>query len=424
MEEFKEKLKAFWNLPISLKAYYYLLFLTFGNIFFYYLRPIINVAGMSQSADNVFTVFWIVGIYFSISLIIKTISLIDIVAYLAICSFYYLSPTIYPATRYFVDSTFSIFALQTFPLYFLALMLDFRRDKSALTVISILQLGFTAFFVLLSLLGLINSTATGEQMFLSYSVLFPTMFMYYNYSKDKKLLNLLFFVLGVALILMFGTRGPLVCLIIFLLLFLFKNFRNNTILTVNLLLVIGAIYIFLKPIMIVLMFLTRMVGLSTRIFESYFDDELMNYEKSSGRNDIHDLLWNNIINDRAGIGYGLGSDRLMGRSGTEYAHNLVYEVWMDFGIYIGSILLILLLFAIIRTGIRLFKDERFNLFLMLLVFSVVHNLFSGSYLHDFHLYFFLGYCVNIWRSKEDMQEDEEDEDVILALENNIESKSI
>ena len=136
MEEFKERIKEFWNLPISLKAFYYLLFLTFGDSFFYYLRPIINAAGLSGVTDNILSLFWIVGIYFCFSLILKSIRLIDIVAYLAICSFYYLSPTIYPSSRLFVESSYLTFALHTFPFYFLALMLDFGRDKTMLILIS------------------------------------------------------------------------------------------------------------------------------------------------------------------------------------------------------------------------------------------------------------------------------------------------
>ena len=419
MEKIKEQIIKFWNLPISIKAFYYLLLLTLGNTIFNYIHPVINAVGLSGFTDSIFTYIWIIGIYFSLSLFFKIIRLIDIVAYLAICSFYYLSPAIYPNTRFFVENTFSIFALQTLPFYFLALLIDFNRDKLVLSLISKLQLVMTAFFVLLSLLRLINSSATGEQMVLSYSVLFPTMFMYYTYSETKKILDLLFFLLGVAMILMFGTRGPLLCLIVFLLAFLFLNYRHNTVMTINLLLFFGAIYLFLRPIMIVLMFLTRIVGLSTRIFESFLDNELLNYEKSSGRDEIHELLWNNIINDRGGIGYGLGSDRLMGRSGSEYAHNLIYEVWMDFGLYIGSILIILFVFFIAKTFKRVYGYDKFNLFLILLIWSVGHLMLSGSYLHDFQVYFFIGFCVNILRSHDEQKSEEEEEMIIYIPKNSV-----
>ncbi len=417
MEEFKERIKEFWNLPISLKAFYYLLFLTLGNSIFLYIRPIINTVGLSSATEQIFSVLWIIGIYFSLSLFFKSLRLIDIVAYLALISFYYLSPSIYPNTRFFVERTFSIFALNTFPFYFLALIIDFRRDKRAFTIISKLQLSLTAFFILLSLLRLINSSATGEQMWLSYSVLFPTMFMYYTYSGTKRIIDMLFFLLGLLLILMFGTRGPLLCLIIFLLAFLFLNYRHNAVMTINLLLVIGVFYIFLHPIVVVLMFLTRSVGLSTRIFESFFNDELFNYEKSSGRDDIHELLWNRVVNDRGGIGYGLGSDRLLGRNGTEYAHNLIYEVWMNFGLYIGSLLLILFVFFIVKTFRKVYVSDKFNLFLILLIWSVGHLMLSGSYLQDFQVYFFVGYCVNILRSH-DIQELEDEDNIILCVPEN------
>jgi hypothetical protein len=416
MEEIKERLQQFWDLPVSIKAMYYLLFLTFGNTIFQYIRPINNAAGVSESTDFIFTILWIIGIYFSLSLVFKSLRLIDIVFYFALCSFYYLSPTIYPRTRFFVENTFSIFALQTLPYYFLALMIDFNRDKTALIIISKLQIIMTAFFVLLSLLRLINTDVTGEQMDRSYSILFPTMFLYYTYSKSKQNKDLYFFLLGLSLILMFGTRGPLLCLIIYLFAFLILNNTYNAVMTINLLLGMIAVYIFLRPIMLLLMFLTRLVGLSTRIFESFLEDELFNYEKSSGRDEIHELLWNRIINDGGGIGYGLGSDRLLGRNGTEYAHNFVYEVWMDFGLYIGTFLLALFAFFIGVVFKKAFGSDRFNLFLILLVWSVGHLMISGSYLHDFQVYFFIGYCVNILRS--DNQEESEDNVIICISEDN------
>ena len=418
MEQLKEYIKQFWNLPISLKAFYYLLFLTLGDCIFYYIRPVINAVGLSGIVDKIFILLWIVGIYFCLSMIFKTLRLIDIVAYLAVCAFYYLSPTIYPETQLFVESSFSIFALHTLPFYFLALMIDYNRDKKALAIISKLQLMMTAFFVLLSLLRLINSSATGEQMVLSYSILFPTMFLYYTFSRTNSNIDFLFFILGLSMIMMFGTRGPLLCFIIFLISFLFLNYRHNPVITINLLFVIGVFYIFLRPIMLVFMFLTRMVGLSTRIFESFLEDELFNYEKSSGRDEIHELLWNNIINDQGGIGYGLGSDRMMGRRGTEYAHNLVYELWMDFGLYIGSFLLILFVLFIIKTFRKVYGSERFYLLLMLLVWSVGHLMISGSYLQDFQVYFFIGYCVNVLRSHDDYDILEDDDNIIVCIPEN------
>ena len=155
------------------------------------------------------------------------------------------------------------------------------------------------------------------------------------------------------------------------------------------------------------MIFTRIVGLSTRIFESFLDDQLMNYEKSSGRNEIHELLWSYISNDVGGIGYGFGSDRLFSTTGTRYAHNLVYEVWMDFGLYIGSILLILFVFFIVKTFHKAYGSDSFNLFLILLISSVGHLMFSSSYLIDYQIYFFVGFCVNILRSND-----------IIPLENN------
>ncbi len=414
MEQLKERIKQFWALPISLKAFYYLLFLTFGETVFSFIIPIINAAGLSGSHKQVFTILWVIGIYFSLSLFIKSIRLIDIVAYFSISAFYYLSPTIYPITRFYVESTFSSFAFNTIPFYFLALLVDLRRDSLALTIIMKIQVVMTAILVFLMILGHTNNaSATDEQMGLSYSILLPTMYLYYIASKNKNFIDYLFFILGSSLILMLGTRGPLICFLVFLFFFSFLNNRHNAVMTINIFLVVGVFYIFLRPIMIVLMFLTRMAGLSTRIFESFLDDQLVNYESSSGRNEIHELLWSHISNDSGGIGYGFGSDRLMGLTGTMYAHNLFYEVWMDFGLYIGSILMIIFAFFIAKTFKKAYGSVMFNFFLILLISSVGHLMLSGSYLIDYQIYFFVGFCVNILRSDNESELDIDNNNYIL-----------
>lgn len=400
MEELKEYWKKLCEQPGSLNAFHYLLFLTIGECIFFYIRPINNALGVSDYTDNIFMAFWLIGIYYALPTFLQSVRLVDIVLYLAIAAFYYYSPIIYPQTEYFVHDTFDWFAFHTIPFYFLGIAIDFQRDKSSLLYISRFQILATGLFTFLSLLGMVNSaTDFHDQMYRSYSVLFPTMFSFYYYIKNNKnKIDFLFFIFGLMQIMMYGTRGPLVCIMIFLFLFLFQNFRHSTVVIINLLLIVGVFYIFLRPIMLVLMFVSRSVGLSTRIFESYLDDELVNYEKSSGRNDIHEVLWSNITNDSGGIGYGLGSDRYLGLHQGEYAHNLVYEIWMDFGLYIGSVVLILLLLLMIASFRKAYKTESFFLFLMLFVWGIVRQMISGSYIQDFQLFLFLGFCVSLLRS--------------------------
>ena len=417
-----DELREFWDRlcekPGSLRGYYYLLFLTIAETFFYFVRPVNNALGNGDNIDMVITLFWVVGLYFALPLFLNTVRLVDLVIYAAVTIFYYISPAIYPITNQFVQQTFPNFALHVLPFYFVGLALGFRRDKEALLHISRLQILMTLLFTLLGMTGWFNSSMSGEQMAVSYSLLLPTMYELYYVDRYRRRNDLIFFLIGLAQILMFGTRGPLVCMMAFVAGYMLQNFRNNSVLAINTLLGLGVFYIFLRPIMLVLMNLTRLIGLSTRVFESYLDDALVNYHNASGREHLHDVLWERITNDSGGIGYGLGSDRLLGFRWDEnmhYAHNLVYEVWMDFGLYIGSAVLLLLLFFIIRTALKSLGQARFNLFLMLLVFSIVHNMLSGSYLQDYQIYLFIGYCVSILRANKDTAEGEENEEEDMTL---------
>ena len=79
--------------------------------------------------------------------------------------------------------------------------------------------------------------------------------------------------------------------------------------------------------------------------------------------------------------------------GNGYTHNILLEIIGNFGIIIGSILIILLIFLIVRS--LLSKEKKYtNLIIIWLSLGFFHLMVSGSYLTDIKFWILLGLLFN------------------------------
>ena len=131
-------------------------------------------------------------------------------------------------------------------------------------------------------------------------------------------------------------------------------------------------------------------GLSIRVFDKLLQGVQMG---SSGRDVLQEKLLASI-REHLFLGTGLSSDRLI--AGT-YAHNIAIEFWVDFGVFIGSVLLIAVVFIMCR-GFFLSKDNNEKGLVMTLICAgFMKLLFSGSYLSHALFFLMLGVCVGVSR---------------------------
>ena len=115
--------------------------------------------------------------------------------------------------------------------------------------------------------------------------------------------------------------------------------------------------------------------------------------------DIHlggrDLVYQNIIKgilDKPYIGMGLAGDRRINGGG--YAHNLLLEILADYGIVLGTILIVSLVFLIVKY--LFIKDkEIYNMYIIWLSLGFVHFMVSGSYLIDLRFWILMGLIANL-----------------------------
>lgn len=198
-----------------------------------------------------------------------------------------------------------------------------------------------------------------------------------------------------------GTRGPILCIIIFLgvgIIYSIAKTENILrklfgIILVGLAVIALVFTDVLLNAAITLSDSFKEAGYSTRIFD-YFIEGMI--DDDSGREFIQNKIIAAIETSPA-FGYGVFGDRIF--IGGSYPHNLLLEIFCQFGIVVGGALLITLLFVFID-AIRKSNGffERLFVF-MLIIMVIVKLMLSSSYLYETWLFFLIGVCLQIMRRK-------------------------
>lgn len=160
--------------------------------------------------------------------------------------------------------------------------------------------------------------------------------------------------IGVIFTLQYGSRGAFLCLIFFIFLGMF-SVAVTKLKKVMLIFwaAIGGIglKLFGKNVLIsIANYFVFNLGLKSRTLQMIIGNQISN---DNGRNQIYclveDAIWENPV-----WGYGIWGDRpIVGPYFYwGYSHNIVYEFFIDFGIILGCILLILLILGLVRTYIN------------------------------------------------------------------------
>lgn len=195
---------------------------------------------------------------------------------------------------------------------------------------------------------------------------------------------------GCFYILMLGTRGAALICIIFIALLMAAGKTSKWAIT-RILLIFGGIGAFISS-PLYLKSITWMynkatnLGLSVRIFDKLLSGTAANINS-------RDVIQAKLL-DAIGVhlfdGYGLCGDRVIAGS---YAHNIVLELWVEFGLLIGTMIFLLIAMTLLR-GYLSAKTIECKGLIISLIFACFFKLFlSGSYLDEKFLFLLLGLCV-------------------------------
>lgn len=356
--------------------------------------------GLSSYLDYMDSLVIFVAVIGSIGIFYKKLRLFDIIFLLFIVVYHQFSAVWFPATAQFSKENSLMFLWTCLPMYLVGITIDRKSSPVIFCGIS-----YIAFFLLLYIVvftGLF-SESTGDEIDAisrAYGFLPFCLFLLWYALERGGILNWSVGLFSAFLLVSMGTRGPVVCLVSFIALyiFFFKRFRYNFIVKSLTLICAVIVYFFSSVIAMSFAFIASSLGLSTRVFNQMIEGQMISMESSSNRDVIYSDVLKYLTDHSVYFGEGFYSDRYMTGDGS-YVHNIEIEFLCVFGLIGGAILLFLLFMFMIKT---FYKSRDSKAFIILLVFfcsSFIGAQFSGSFLSSFTIWLFLGMCVSVNRDK-------------------------
>jgi len=232
----------------------------------------------------------------------------------------------------------------------------------------------------------LNIGRNNYSMSLSYYLLIPSLIYLYQFLKSYSLSSLLFFMISTAGIILTGARGPIFCIAVYVIVYIFNNLRGYNSRT-NLIFYITAIFL----LSIAIMFFNDIIEVISRIL-SYFNiysrtiTLLLNDSLNlSGRDRFYTGALQ-LIKDYPLTGIGIAGDRVHLQG---FVHNVFLELILDYGIIFGLLISIILICIFVKSIVSVDRETS-NFNMIFLCLGVVPLMFSSSYLFNTWFWIYLG----------------------------------
>jgi len=298
--------------------------------------------------------------------------------------------------REYIRFTFDDYWIYSIVLFLCVYIMDFKTLEKTLFFSASVVLLFD-FLLIQSPLYLRMITEYkygGVGAVFSYSVLFPGI-VFMHMSKKIKILIVPSLV-AVYLIGIYGSnRMALLSYIIYL---LYSIFLENGKLTVKKILMILAFLITsilllwnLKSIAVWLINMLGKENYTPRILSLLSSNSFFS---NSARNDITSFFISKALSFHGLIGYGVNGDRVINTLyNHQYAHNIIIQILIEFGIIGGSILIILMIGMVVNVVKR---KTVYNNILPVIFFTQIFALFiSGTFWTSNFFWMFIAVCLSV-----------------------------
>ena len=196
-------------------------------------------------------------------------------------------------------------------------------------------------------------------------------------------------IFGVFLLLGYGSRGPVLSVIVFVGLYLILFGFSKKKKWVSVLIVVGVFFAFTN-INNVINFVSLGLehgSLSVRITDAYLSGDISN---DSGREMIQRAILKPLSSDEGILGLGICGDRVVAG---QYSHNFLIELWASFGYVLGTMVFLSLVGFLCwgwRRGSGIERE-----FLIFLIAYLIHLFVSGTFLNSAFLFLTIGYCSRL-----------------------------
>ena len=392
------------SLALKPKLFFYILIgmVWCQTILMQYLRAVImRFPIIGTAPDEVLTFLYIAIILLSISEI--KFHMGDFIGILSMLLIFLISPIVFPDTFVFWKEEYTRFLLQVFPLYIIGVSIGNHKDDwdnilhilYILSVVSII-VRIVYYYTNGTEMSQIQSLYAGD-MDGAYNLLPHLCLVIYHVIKKATVFNVSVLAVGSVFLMFLGTRGAvlieIICFVLVVLFFAKWKYKVLKIVLISTAVIVFLYSPLLEKTVLELYKLADGLGLSVRIFDHFLNGELTD---STGRDVIANTLYEFLSENS--LGYGLYADRLL--AGGAYAHKIYLELWIQFGVILGTIIFAFILIVPVRAFFKTKNDDIKGLLIALYCSGVLKLFLSSSYLREGLFFMLLGLSVSTIRIKE------------------------
>lgn len=360
----------------------------------------LRIPFLSELTEYVVPAFVSLVIIFSLQHLLKLYSLKDF-------SFWILLSLIYLLYYWLGPSQNAVYMQEYIPAFFFTVSTFFFVGKAVkddvfdvfywLSVLTIL-FRFISVFITHNLEEHFFLNDTAEEQGRAYAILPYTLYVLWYLLKRFSILSLAVFALSLFMFFSFGCRGVLLCVLTFIILYLFlvkKVLKNRFLfLLCSILIIVG--YYHIEDGLLYLNDILADLGYSTRIINIFLFDGLT-YD--SGRGDLQTQMFDALQYHP----FGLGICGAQGVTGA-YTHNFIYEFILSFGWIFGSLICVGVFYYLFKAYRACENDEQKGFFLVLFCESVIHLFVSDIVWKEPYFFMLLGYSAMLIGRQRDLSE--------------------
>ncbi len=311
---------------------------------------------------------------------------------------------------YFTPSVLFTLIVGTFSFFIMGSLIDLKRvSYKQLYTCAVVTLIISIIYSIYSIGS--KDITLEDNMDFAYKVL-PSVLIIISrlFTEQKsKPFPIIFSVVGTIFLVLQGTRGPLLCLAIFVCLMIYKKHGlSKFLIKLGIIVLIVAILLNSQFVQLKLIELSERIdssGYSSRFIAMILEGDLSD---GNGREVIRKVLLEDIRNDPFII-RGMFADRqatiglvdkeysMIYEKGT-YAHSFWLEMIYEWGVLAGGAILLLVAICVINL-IRKSDKSDAHIYMLFVCTGLVHLLLSGSYLLSTNFFFLMGLAVRHFQVK-------------------------
>ncbi len=249
-----------------------------------------------------------------------------------------------------------------------------------------------------------NSIITGlkfEYMSTAYGNVAVVIGMLWISLKKKNIFAYVLSALSIVTLVVIGCRGALLCAVIYLAIEFLFNINIKAYFKILAGVLALVVFLNIEPILLQLQTVLDKYDYDIRIVNMYMDE---NITYDSGREVYHEQA-REVIKENLIIGCGAAGssyplyEKVKGGPpiGVErtYSHNLIYDILMDFGIFIGGAILLALIILIVRAYFKVRKQEAVSVLFIFFSATIPKLMFSSTYIGEPIFFMFIGLLMNL-----------------------------